>query len=103
MNDQEIRIAIGEACPFVANGSRGLTWWNGKDEIVFDPLNDLNAMHEAEESLSEEDRAEFCLRLNEIVRREKPIGDGLYSFENVHATARQRAEAFLKTLGKWKD
>jgi hypothetical protein len=78
-----------------------------------DYLNDLNAMHEAERLLAEGDYKEegqrrvwrerftdemaklcgstACWKTLVIDRR----------FETVHATAAQRAEAFLRTIGKW--
>jgi hypothetical protein len=55
---------------------------------------DLNAMHEAEmtlPTLPDNRRSEFRWRL------------GLICVQPIHATARQRAEAFLKTLGKWEE
>ena len=49
---------------------------------------DLNAMHEAEKALTDHwDGFHFRNHL----------------CNNIHATARQRAEAFLKTIGKWRD
>ena len=59
---------------------------------VLDYLNDLNAMHEAEERLSREQWDTCMIFLGEIVREEKG---------RCHATAAQRAEAFLRTIGKW--
>jgi len=62
--------------------------------------NDLNAMHEAEMTLPvaiyngqqwDNSRLEFRWRL------------GLICVQPIHATARQRAEAFLKTIGKWEE
>ncbi len=55
---------------------------------------DLNAMHEAEmtlPTLPDNRRSEFRWRL------------GLICVQPIHATARQRAEAFLRTLGKWEE
>jgi hypothetical protein len=51
-------------------------------------------MHEAEMTLpvdGDGSRSEFRWRL------------GLISVQAIHATARQRAEAFLKTIGKWEE
>lgn len=49
---------------------------------------DLNAMHEAEKVLTDHwDGFHFRNHL----------------CNNIHATAHQRAEAFLKTIGKWRD
>jgi hypothetical protein len=56
---------------------------------------DLNAMHEAEKVLdSDELFRGYYLALYDITKSTRwPI----------NATARQRAEAFLRTLGKWED
>jgi len=66
-----------------------------------DWCNDLNAMHEAEKVLAPKNWNRFsekwwnyyhhCLDLN---------GD---AHKTIHATARERAEAFLRTLGKWEE
>ena len=56
---------------------------------------DLNAMHAAEASLSAEDQEEFVRQLAGIVS----ANDLWWCL--IHATAGQRAEAFLKTIGKW--
>lgn len=64
---------------------------------------DLNAMHEAEDNLLGMNKAEFAVKLCRIVGRDWPNGIGGGSFAHIHATAAQRAEAFLRTLGKWED
>ena len=53
---------------------------------------DLNAMHEAEKILTTDDAHSFYWRL------ELDLG-----WEYASATAAQRAEAFLRTVGKWKE
>lgn len=60
---------------------------------------DLNAMHEAERILIPGSKENgnwygFVKALGEIVERDK-------TGSNIHATASQRAEAFLRTLGLW--
>lgn len=99
MTDQEINRLIAEACPTVAGvGSDGELRWDSKLRPVptcFDPVNDLNAMHEAEKVLSPLCRAEYALALADITNRRG------VELDYVGATARQRAEAFLRTLGKW--
>lgn len=58
---------------------------------------DLNAMHEAEENLSAIQRCQFAEKLFRVL-----IGDDCVTeFMKIHATAEQRAEAFLRTLGLW--
>jgi hypothetical protein len=68
---------------------------------------DLNAMHEAFLTLAYNDQLMFvatllsiqhCVDLDYFSR----IGWG-DSPQLVNATARQRAEAFLRTIGKWKE
>lgn len=56
-----------------------------------DYLNDLNAMHEAEEKLD-------C---NQWEVWHRIVGE--WPTELARLTASQRAEAFLRTIGKWKE
>ena len=105
MTDQQINQAIAEACGW--RKEDGVYMWtvNRIDctcPELWDWCNDLNAMHDAE-SLLYRMGPEFARQLLEIVSRDAGPGV-LYahgSFAHVHATARQRAEAFLLTLGKW--
>jgi hypothetical protein len=60
---------------------------------MMDFCSDLNAMHEAEAALTED---QLWIMARQI---EKNWEDQWY----FRATARQRAEAFLRTLGKWED
>ena len=62
---------------------------------VPDYLNDLNAMHEAEKVLTVQQRGEMTLNIMHS------NCDGYWP--QLHATAQQRAEAFLRTIGKWSD
>ena len=72
-----------------------------------DYLNDLNAMHEAEKVLLGDQRIIFLDELLDVLGLK--LGPGgwdmdLYSvWLMTRATAAQRAEAFLRTLGKWED
>ncbi len=65
--------------------------------LLPDYFNDLNAMHEAEKVLTESQQMPYrtALFCTEEV-------DYSY-FKLIHATAAQRAEAFLRTIGKWED
>lgn len=73
--------------------------------------NDLNAMHEAEAELKylPDRRKNFSKSLLVITIRDAVISLALEpgepgNFWRVsHATASQRREALLKTIGKWKD
>lgn len=91
-----------------------------------DYLTDLNAMHEAEKVLTPEHASQFAACVEAVVEnhvwlqsgksdevfkrqvcmnsgdpRGRPDYDILFTY--VHATAAQRAEAFLRTIGKWED
>jgi hypothetical protein len=87
MTDEQINAAITEVIDADPH------WKCAKDYC-----NDLNAMHEAEKVLKGyEQIATYVWHL------ENRSGD--WSTDEhlmaTHATARQRAEAFLRTLGKW--
>jgi hypothetical protein len=60
-----------------------------------DYLNDLNAMQEVERAMNNNDWWKFVEYLTNI------CGGGIAL--GVSATAAQRAEAFLKTVGKWEE
>jgi hypothetical protein len=88
MTDREINAAM----------ARVLNW------TTID-CNDLNAMHEAEKVLTQDQRGQIVDELCEIVLREKNTESGPMTaiISAFFATARQRAEAFLRTLGKWEE
>jgi hypothetical protein len=67
---------------------------------VPDYPNDLNAMHEAENMLTETRVRSYASVLAQVLDTH-PTVDLDDQYLNIHATAEQRAEAFLKTIGKW--
>jgi hypothetical protein len=97
MTDEQINAAIAKAC--------GWTCPSCDDPACSSALRpnyctDLNAMHEAEKVLKGyEQIATYVWHL------ENRSGD--WSTDEhlmaTHATARQRAEAFLRTIGKWEE
>ena len=96
MTDEQINAAIAEACGW--RKEDGVYMWiaNGIDYTcpdLWDWANDLNAMHEAEAALTED---QLWIMARQIERNWE---DQWY----FRATARQRAEAFLRTLDKWED
>ena len=103
MTDKQINQRIAEACGW--RKEDGVYMWtaNGIDCTCYelwDWANDLNAMHEAEKVLSPRDEGMYFLTLKQIV------GDLIWyrdTYRNYRATARERAEAFLRTLGKWEE
>ena len=88
-----------------------MIYWR-ESMTLFDPLNDLNAMHEAEAALTPAQMAVFGDVLNDIVSafyedyydgwQASYVGQSISfaasMFVLAHATARQRAEAFLRTM-----
>lgn len=104
MKPEEQRIAIAKACGYETDGE--LAWTpplTNTDDDVFrilpDYLNDLNAMHEAEKVLTEQQAKEYRWKLQQGFLPNTQVAQELLC----HATATQRAEAFLKVLGKWKE
>lgn len=112
MKPEAQRIAIAEACGWqVTQGrSQGLTPYGYPTikhmqrcevppQLVPDYLTDLNAMHEAEKVLTAEQQAQYAMTLHEM------HGIPLATFWHrvICSTAAQRAEAFLRTLGLWRD
>jgi hypothetical protein len=102
MTDEQINQRIAEACgwtDFVVHPEFGLMGTppdtHGLRTAVDYYTVDLNAMHEAEKTLSETNMFVMAHHIERFVSRH-----GQHYF---HATARQRAEAFLRTLGKWDD
>ena len=107
MNEEAQRIAIAEACGWtnitsdcVGNKPHGRG--NADHDFIPDYLHDLNAMHKAEQMLSYEPDYMFFLRyvVGDFSEAQSEWTD--YDWYRVaHATAAQRAEAFLRTIGKW--
>ncbi len=94
MTPEKQRIAIAEACGHGDYCTRMNGWHDDQIEGLPDYLHDLNAMHEAEKAMSLEGRNNYI----------DWLGTTYYdSWEFCRATAAQRAEAFLRTIGKWED
>jgi hypothetical protein len=101
MNDHEQRIAIAKICGWKFDTHKdsdgeysfpvGASWM-----VIPDYTDDLNDMHEAEKTLDEIKSAEYARTLVSTAwKSEQPV------FAPINATAAQRAEAFLRTIGKW--
>lgn len=67
-------------------------------KVIPDYCNDLNAMREAEETLAESLQEKYLDNLYSVCNPDSMYKD---TWKMNRATARQRAEAFLETLGKW--
>ena len=95
MKDYQINQAIAEACGW--RKEDGVYMWtvNRIDctcPELWDWCNDLNAMHDAEKLIYNHN--------NMWTAYYYAIGAGPFS---LHATARKKAEAFLRALGKWEE
>jgi hypothetical protein len=101
MTDHEINLAMADAMGW--SKEDGVYVWtaNGIDctcDELWDWVNDLNAMHLTEKILSDAQWEDYIDYLaNDWGRLPDPWR------EVCHSTARQRAEAFLRTLGKWEE
>ena len=105
MNEEQQRIAIAEACGWKPD-KRGLGWLNPHGYYAPEPdyLNDLNAMHEAEKVLYGNPKLpkKYTQQIKNAIRREAGVTKAQMDFDVcITATAAQRAEAFLRTIGKW--
>lgn len=106
MNPNKQRIAIAEACKFkTVMTDEEITLClieTPETTLETDVLSDLNAMHEVEKTLV--DDIEKCLSYQRALL--KSCEAEQYNIANSfiwHATATQRAEAFLRTVGKWEE
>jgi hypothetical protein len=104
MNQDAMRIAIAEACPKLLQYRNGEVQWRygfeGEDSRA-DVLNDLNAMHAAVETLDEKQFAVFCWTLADMLEAFDWDRSNEDLRKVMEASALQRAEAFLRTVGKW--
>jgi hypothetical protein len=119
MSPEAQRIAIAEACGW--NGIKHADYTNcalskffgispkyGTYQPVPDYLNDLNAMHEAEKVLPDmasdddgRDQLGYMETLADTLVATWSSNNSADTWLITHATAAQRAEAFLRNIGKW--
>jgi hypothetical protein len=132
MSDEAINRAIAEHLgyyviePPEADGTRAFRlicpagqnwtfeWRETESEAWADAgewTSDLNAMHSAEETLDEQQRADFADHLFHLMVCDENHGPGFNdedimlpsAFSQVHIPALMRATAFVKALGKWQE
>mgnify|MGYP003655980474 CR=1 FL=1 len=99
MSPEAQRIAIAEACGWehIAFKRGWIKAGDGETQgVIPDYLADLNACNEMEQVLTLGEREEFK-NILEVVCAGTP------QWDRISATAAQRAKAFLRTIGKWKD
>jgi hypothetical protein len=95
MTPEQQQSAIEKACGWWISESLSIWQHETKDGAPPNYLNDLNAMHEAEKVLKGGMRSKYDAELTLICSRD-------YNFI-WESTASQRAEAFLRTIGKWEE
>lgn len=98
MTPKEQIITIAEASGYERKPQHDAVWGYKGMKIygvsnLPNYLNDLNAIHEAWSMLNKADKGQFITELFRVTQA------GLSEVYN--ATASQRAEAFLRTIGKW--
>lgn len=100
MTNEQINAAIAEACGWRKEDGVWMWTFNGIDHTcweLWDWANDLNAMHEAEKTMTGDQCVVFRMHLRERLENH-PASSYVW-----HATARQRAEAFLRVVDKWEE
>lgn len=97
MTDKQINAAIAEACGWIEGVERHV-----QNLLLIkappDYCVDLNAMHEAEKTIFPYYATVYSNKLARVTGAEMSDDTDYFC-----ATARQRAEAFLRTLGKWEE
>ena len=101
MSPDKQNIAIAQACGVVSKDSWGPLYKTDRGYVRGCPeyVYDLNAMHEAEKVLTKDQLIEQAEWIGACLN-EMPIKAWVIL---LRATAAQRAEAFLRTVGKWED
>jgi hypothetical protein len=120
MTDDQINIAIAEACGWIeCEYVDSLTLCKGKHENAFpqypsghsqlpDYCNDLNAMHDAEGHFKTvTEQMQYAANVLQVRGQGELFDENDLNVDHCwiarSATARQCAEAFLKTIGKWEE
>ena len=96
LTEQEKRIKLAEA--------QGLTGWE-EARCLPDYFNDLNAVQELQDKLTNDQQFEFVYHLNDVLELVPLSSPASYKevvlFDFANATAAQRSEALGLTLGLW--
>lgn len=98
LTDEEKRSKIAAACPSKFDVCQGQIYWKGELNEVRE-REWLHAMHEAEKSLTLDQRDKYQQWLYRIVNQEHRMAPVYWLA--INSTASQRAEAFGRTLGLW--
>lgn len=99
MTEDQKRIKIAEACGWKSQ-TIGPSWHQSETKMP-DYFNDLNAMHEAEKVLSNEQWADYIMAFGKIFAQDVSTHYWSLARSLIRATAAQRAEAFGRVKGLW--
>lgn len=118
MNPQEINRRIAIACGWLdikeqaddcgttglcgvpARHANAVGLGSAFDYTIPNYYGDLNAMHEAENTLKDEQKFPYMEEIYNLTDSPDALECGWYL---TNATAAQRAEAFLRTIGQWEE
>lgn len=107
MTDEQINIAIAESLGWescgMASSGKLMGYKTEEWEQVPNYTADLNACHECVRTLTDAQRTTYREHLSKIWTRDYNSRCGLFPphDDSVNATARQRCESYLRTLGRW--
>ena len=103
MKTEQQRIAIAKACGWSLDYIKhhAMYYVPYKDIHIGDPINDLNAIHEAWKTLTPREKQRFEYEIYSVVIGEADYNRDVDEAHITNSTSAQRAEAFLKTIGKW--
>jgi len=98
MTDDQIDKTIAKHIGWQSNAPD----WSWADMLPPRYCRDLNAMHEAVQTII--NKNDYLDYLEQVCKTDGwTIMNVEERFQIVNATAKQRAEAFLKTIGKWEE
>jgi hypothetical protein len=117
MTDEQIDVAIAKHMGWkdlheiqqiasMHHGWCGVNPESGYDEFIPEYCYDLNAMHEAEKTLNTGKINTYIGHLyesNQAGILSPNLWERIAVRRSTHASARKRAEAFLRTIGKWEE
>lgn len=114
MKPERQNIVIAEACGWRRDyfdedsGARRYFWRNpaNKNDIWSEPpnhLSSLDAMHKAEKMLTPQQQSDYHCHILALMPESMHDCTETRLWNYVHATAAQRAEAFIKAIGKWEE
>ena len=116
MKPEQQQIAIAETCGYTQEEPwlNGRECWGHKDspshvgfEEIPDYLNDCNAMTNALTTMTEDQWAHYVKILSGETKEESLLPTHYWQLDDVldivKATTAAQAEAFLRTIGKWKE